>query len=94
MPTVLKHMETSLRRSGKDYRRLHEWIDDPEKRGERHDLTRIVEFSREIASEHGEEEAREYLRHLSDDYNSSCGHTMEKTQELIEKTLNEIGSFV
>jgi hypothetical protein len=94
MPSIEKHIEISKQRTGKPYRRLHAWIDDPEEREKRHDLNRILEFSREIAAEYGEEGAREYVQHIADDYNSKGGHTTEKALEIIEKMLEDIGSFV
>jgi hypothetical protein len=38
MPSIEKHIEISLRRTGKPYREVHEWIDDPQKKNERHDI--------------------------------------------------------
>ena len=93
MPTIEKHIEISLQRTGKHYQQLHAWIDDPEKREERHDLTRILEFSRAIGAESGEEAAREYIQHIADDYNGKCGHAMEKAQEIIDKALESLGAY-
>jgi len=67
MPPTDKHYETSLKRTGKDYAELHRWIDDPEKKNERHDFTRIWDFGPEIAARHGEEGVREYIEHLRED---------------------------
>lgn len=93
MPAIEKHIEISMQHTGKPFRKLHEWIDDPEKREERHDLNRILEFSQTIAVEYGDEAAREYVRHIADDYNIGGGHTMEKAQEIINKTLESLGAF-
>jgi hypothetical protein len=34
MPPVEKHLKISSERTGEDFRELHEWIDDPEKKAE------------------------------------------------------------
>jgi hypothetical protein len=67
MPPVEKHMETSLKRTGKDYADLHRWIDDHEKKYERHDFTRIWEFGKDIAAKYGEEGVQEYIEHIRED---------------------------
>ncbi len=43
MPPIAKHVAASLARTGKEYREIHEWIDDPDNKNERHDLGTIVE---------------------------------------------------
>ncbi|MBI5551796.1 MAG: hypothetical protein HY911_09840, partial [Desulfobacterales bacterium] len=45
MPSIEKHIEVSTQRTGKSYREVHEWIDDPQYKNERHDITRVLEFS-------------------------------------------------
>ena len=32
MPTIEKHIQKSIERTGKEYKEIHEWIDDPEKK--------------------------------------------------------------
>ena len=32
MPPVEKHLKISSERTGEDFRELHEWIDDPDKK--------------------------------------------------------------
>lgn len=49
MPPVARHLKTSIERTGNEYRELHEWLDnDPEKKAERHDITKIYEHGRMI----------------------------------------------
>jgi len=67
MPPTEKHFTTSLNRTGKDYADLHRWIDDAEHKNERHDFTRIWDFSPKIAEQYGEEGVREYIEHLRED---------------------------
>ena len=40
MPSIEKHVEGSSKRTSKSYREVHEWIDDPDHKNERHDITR------------------------------------------------------
>jgi hypothetical protein len=45
MPNIEEHSRISLARTGKDYAEIHEWMDrDPEKKVERHNVSRICEF--------------------------------------------------
>ncbi len=92
MPAIEKHIQTSLARTGKEYRQVHEWIDDPEKKAERHDLNRILEFARMFEDQYGEEAAREYVRHLSDDVNARFNHLVDDIREMVDTTLAYFGA--
>lgn len=91
MPGINIHVQTSLERTGKEYKEIHEWIDDPEKKVERHDITRILEFSKMFEEKYGEEAAREYLQHLHDDLRSRFGHLTEDVGKLVADTLSYFG---
>jgi hypothetical protein len=67
MPSLEQHIKASMERTGKSYREVHEWIDNPEYKNERHDITKVFEFGEIIKEKHGEEGAQEYLYHISDD---------------------------
>jgi len=67
MPPTIKHLQTSLSRTGKDYTDLHAWIDDPVMKNDRHDFTKIPDFAPEIKAKFGEEGLREYIEHLRED---------------------------
>lgn len=67
MPPTEKHFETSLGRTGKDYADLHRWIDDPDHKNERHNFTRIWDFSPQLVERYGEEGVKEYIEHLRED---------------------------
>ncbi|MFH0959615.1 MAG: hypothetical protein V1897_13020 [Pseudomonadota bacterium] len=68
MPSINKHTEISLRRTGRDYAEIHEWMDkDPYKKAERHDVSRICEFGSIIRAKYGEEGLNEYVQHIYDD---------------------------
>jgi hypothetical protein len=92
MPSVPKHIEISKERTGKSYQEVHEWIDDPDHKNERHDITRVLEFSRMFREKYGEEAAREYVQHLADDLNGKFNHLVEDVQVLVDKTLAYFGA--
>lgn len=68
MPSIEKHLEASLIRTGNEHRNVHEWLDgDPEKAAERHDITRIYEYGKMFEQEHGSEALAEYIEHIRED---------------------------
>jgi uncharacterized protein len=92
MPSIEKHVETSRRRTGKDYQELHEWIDkDPAKKVERHDITKVFEFGKMMEEKYGSEGCQEYLRHLHDDFVARFNHVKEDVDKSIEETLAYFG---
>ena len=92
MPSIEKHVEISKQRTGKAYHQVHEWIDDPQHKEERHDITRVLEFSHMFREKYGEEAAREYVQHLADDLNGKFNHLVEDVQVLVDKTLAYFGA--
>ncbi|MCK5312870.1 MAG: hypothetical protein KAJ62_12210 [Desulfobacteraceae bacterium] len=92
MPSIEKHVKTSMERTGKSYQEVHEWIDDPERKNFRHDIRRILEVSKMFTEKYGEEAAQEYVHHLADDLNGKFTHFMEDTQELMDKNLSYFGA--
>lgn len=92
MPSIEKHIDISTRRTGKPYREVHECIDDPQHKNERHDITRVLEFSRMFSETYGEEAAREYVQHLADDLNGKFTHLVEDVQALVDTTLAYFGA--
>lgn len=92
MPSIEKHVETSRQRTGKDYLELHEWIDkDPEKKLERHDITRVFEYGRMMEEKYGLEGRQEYLQHLHDDFVARFKHVKEDVDKAIAETLAYFG---
>ncbi len=68
MPPFKEHLETSKKRTGREHRQVHEWIDvDHEKKAERHDLVRISENYQHVLKAYGAEAARELLHHITED---------------------------
>ena len=92
MPSIEKHVEISMQRTNKTYREVHEWIDEPQHKNERHDITRVLEFSRMFEERYGEEAAREYVQHLADDLNGKFNHLVEDVKVLVDKTLVYFGA--
>lgn len=91
MPTIDKHIKKSLEKTGRDFKEIHEWIDDPEHKVERHDMGRVLEFSKMFEEKYGEEGAREYVRHLQDDVKGRFGHLLEDVEKLIADNLKYFG---
>lgn len=44
MPPAAGHTKSSMERTGKEYKEVHEWLDDPAKKAERHDVTKMHEY--------------------------------------------------
>ena len=84
MPRLRLHMKYSKKRTGNDYRKLHEWMDAPQKelginhRTERHD-TGYIPF---IKKEYGREGVYEFLMHIAADYKSTARKWKKKAEVL------------
>jgi len=91
MPPIEKHIQRSIEKTGKNYKEIHEWIDDPEKKSERHDLGRLLEFGKMFEEKYGQEGARQYVQHLQDDLNARFGHLLEDIEKLISENLSYFG---
>jgi hypothetical protein len=82
MPDLKTHCEISLKRTGKEFRELHEWMDEPRKelgrahRTERHDNT-YIDY---VEERWGWEGVLEFLHHIAVDYRD----TREKMQKNYE----------
>lgn len=77
MPHIDEHVKISLKRTGKEYREVHEWIDkDETKKVERHDITKIPQHAKEIELKWGEEGVYEYIQHIHDDIKKRIADTL------------------
>jgi len=92
MPSTEKHAAISKQRTNNTYREVHEWIDDPQHKDERHDITKIPETFEMFKEKYGEQAAREYVQHLTDDLNGKFNHLIEDVQALIDKNLTYFGA--
>ncbi|MEW5908900.1 MAG: hypothetical protein AB1659_03780 [Thermodesulfobacteriota bacterium] len=92
MPSVPKHIEIGKERTGKSHQEVHEWIDDPDHKNERHDITKIPDNFQMFKEKYGEEAAREYVQHLADDLNGKFNHLVQDVQAMVNKTLAYFGA--
>jgi hypothetical protein len=93
MPPVPVHLKTSLSRTGKDYKEVHEWIDDPdmEIKAQRHDITKIHEFGTMIAEKYGAEGLQEYIMHLHDDIKMKFSHILHDYEKAMANAMTYFG---
>ncbi|MEW6295173.1 MAG: hypothetical protein AB1467_02655 [Candidatus Diapherotrites archaeon] len=75
MPSLEKHIELSFKRTGREHREVHEWLDgrklSAKERIERHDIANIPKFLPAVEKQFGREGVKEYLQHIKDDYDKS-----------------------
>jgi class 3 adenylate cyclase len=91
MPTITQHAETSRKRTGKDYKELHEWMDaNPRKKEERHDIGRIYEHGKMMEEKYGPEGLQEYLQHIRDDFLARFNNV----KEVVDKALSEALAYL
>jgi len=92
MPPIAKHLETSSKRTGNEYRELHEWLDkDPEKKAERHDITKIYEHGKMFEEKYGKEGLQEYIQHIHDDVKTKFEHIQHDMEKAFADTLAYFG---
>ena len=92
MPVLKVHFETSLRRTGAEHRDVHEFVDAPGKKDERHDIKKIHEFGEMFRKSHGEEALREYIQHIHDDVRGKFGHLIEDLDQAVKEITDSIPS--
>ena len=81
MPPTKEHIQKSIEKTGKDYGGVHEWIDDPQWKNQRHSVMKMIEYGRMFNDSHGEEGQAEYLAHLHDDLLGKFGHLAEDVEK-------------
>ncbi len=92
MPPLVKHIKKSLDKTGKEYKEVHAWLDsDPEMRAERHDITRIYEYGKQIEEKYGKEALEEYIEHIHDDVKAKFDHLREDLEKSLAETLKYFG---
>lgn len=92
MPPTDVHIKTSIERTGKEYKEVHEWIDlDPEKKAERHDITKIYEYGKMFEEKYGKEGLQEYIQHIHDDVKTKFEHVQHDLEKAIAETLAYFG---
>lgn len=92
MPPINEHLQTSIDRTGKDYKGVHEWLDgDSEKKAKRHDITKIYEHGKMIEEKYGKEALQEYIQHLHDDVKAKFNHIQHDFEKAITGALTYFG---
>lgn len=91
MPPVEKHLKISAERTGEEFRELHEWIDNLERKAERHDITKIHEYGEMIRTQYGEKGLQEYIRHIHDDVRAKFDHILHDLDKAMKETLAYFG---
>ncbi|MDP3481271.1 MAG: hypothetical protein Q8R88_16000 [Desulfoprunum sp.] len=71
---------------------MHQWIDDPANKNERHDITKIPDTFQMFKDKYGEEAAREYVQHLSDDIKGRFNHVLEDLSKDMASAISYFGS--
>ncbi len=92
MPKIDHHIRKSIERTGKEYREVHEWIDDPDNKVERHNINLVLVISKMFVEKYGEEAAQEYVQHLSDDLNAKFNHLVDDIKKMVAETLTYFGA--
>ena len=91
MPNIKQHAEISRKRTGKDYKDLHEWMDaNPRKKEERHDIGRIYQYGKMIEEKYGPEGLQEYLQHIRDDFLARFNNV----KDVMDKALSEALAYL
>lgn len=92
MPSIEKHIELSLERTGKEYRQLHEWLDGKNVRYKdrvaRHIISNIPKFTPVVEKKFGEEAVHEFLWHIEYDYKNNVLLRLLKKLIMIVKSKN------
>ncbi len=79
MPPYPQHLETSSKRTGNDYQKMHDWLDNhPEDKAARHDLEALTENREYVRSTWGDEAVTEFFLHIAEDLLMKEVATLEK----------------
>lgn len=92
MPDLQVHVQSSLKRTGKEYLEVHQWIDNPETKYERHDWTKVLENAKMFSKQYGEEAAQEYVMHLVEDMNCRFNKVLNEQQKMTADCLKYFGA--
>lgn len=90
MPKTNIHIESSVRKTGKGYEGVHEFVDLESKKPQRHDITKMVDYSHLIEKKFGPEAAQEFVQHIHDDvwckFDSLVATMKKRAAELAKET--------
>lgn len=72
MPSLEDHIARSVKRTGREYRALHEWLDGHDlgifERLRRHGILGISKVEPVVREMFGEDGVEEYIEHIREDY--------------------------
>ena len=82
MPKINEHFKLSLKRTGRDYKELHEWVEgfhsSKKEKEDRHDILKIPQFLPFVEDKFSKEGVQEYLYHIKEDYEKSKAYRLAK----------------
>ncbi len=84
MPPTKDHYASSLTRTGKEWKGIHDWVDHPDHKNERHDFTRIADFTPIILEKFGEDGVKEYINHIREDMDKKFAKLKKEYEEKME----------
>jgi uncharacterized protein len=91
MPPYAKHLETSEKRTGNDYQKMHDWLDNhPVDKAARHDLEALAANREYVRANWGEEAVTEFFLHVAEDLLMKEIVTLEKAGCPEEAVLHSI----
>lgn len=91
MPELHVHLAESVARTGKEYREVHEWIDNMDTKYERHDFSKVLTNAAMFKEKYGDEAAQEYVEHLMADLKCRFGKQLASHQENMADCLKYFG---
>lgn len=95
MPKINEHIQKSIENTGKGFKEVHGFIDNPATKFHRHDITRIVEIGKYFEKTQGPEAVQEYLQHIHDDVKSKFEHFLEDLEGVVPpETLPKIQKMI
>lgn len=83
MPKINEHIQKSIEATGKDFKEVHGFIDNPATKFHRHDITRIFEIGKYFEKTQGPEAVQEYIQHIHDDVKSKFEHLFEDLETIV-----------
>jgi uncharacterized protein len=90
MPKTDIHIASSIRKTGQGYEKVHGFVDLESKKPQRHDITRMIDYSNLIESKYGPEAVQELVQHIHDDvwckFDSHVTTMEKRATELVNET--------
>ncbi len=92
MPDISVHIQSSLNRTGKEYREVHEWIDNLPTKYERHNWSEVLKNAKMLAEQYGEQAAQEYVMHLVEDMHCRFNKVLDDHHKQMTDCLKYFGA--